>query len=155
MNSILYLASILISMSANAADLPESFSINSLDALEAKCPEFGKHVPDAVVIFTCDNDERSLIVAKALTFDGRSYIKDPETHARRIMLDVRDIVHEEFQIEAEIQTCHIWTDSLGRCKRVYSLRGTRDFDEAALAINPIEEKMNSFSYFFILGWHRD
>ncbi|OWV77577.1 hypothetical protein ATY77_29815 [Rhizobium sp. R634] len=152
MDSILYIAPILISMFPNAPDLPESFSIKSLDAIEAKCPEFAKNAPDASLIFTCDKDERSLRMVKVLTFDGRSYIKDPETHARQILLDVRDIIHEEFQIEAEIPTCHIRTDSLGRCKRVYSLRGSRDFDGATLAINPIEEQMDSFSYFFVLDW---
>ena len=156
MDSILYIAPILISMFPNAADLHESFSIKSLDAIEAKCPEFAKNAFDAALIFTCDKDERSLRMVKLLTFDGRSYIKDPETHARQILLDVRDIIHEEFQIEAEIPFCHIRADTLGRCKRVYSLRGSRDFDDAALAINPVEGQMDSFSYFFVLDWqHRN
>ncbi|MBX4902531.1 hypothetical protein HJA83_14540 [Rhizobium bangladeshense] len=89
MNSILYLALVLASFVPNAPDLPESFSLKSLDALDAQCPEFRKDASDAILSFTCYENSRSLILSKALIFDGRSFIQDPDTHAKKILVDVR------------------------------------------------------------------
>ncbi|WP_156668550.1 hypothetical protein [Rhizobium aegyptiacum] len=153
MNSILYLALVLASFVPNAPDLPESFSLRSLDALDAQCPEFRKDASDAILSFTCYENSRSLILSKALIFDGRSFIQDPDTHAKKILVDVRAIIHEDFTIKDRTKFCEVRKDSYGRCKTVYTLVGTRNFDDAALAINPIDGRIDGFSYFVGLRWH--
>ena len=156
MDSILYIAPVLISMFPNAPDLPQSFSIKSLDAIEAKCPRFEKQVSDAILIFTCFHDKRSLMMTKALIFDGRSFIRDPDTHAKKILLDVRNILHEEFTISERTTFCEVLKDSYGRCKTAYTLVGAKGFDSATLVINPVDDRIDGFSYFVGLSWqHRN
>ncbi|WP_222274277.1 hypothetical protein [Rhizobium leguminosarum] len=150
------LASILLLTGLHTPNLPESFSIKSLSSIENKCPSFGKSSSDAALVLECDGSMRTLMIAKSLSFDGASYIKDPDSHAKEILRDVGKIINEDLNIESrKITFCDPTIDTLGRCKTVYILSGARDFEEAALAINPKDNKVDSFSYFLIVSWKRD
>ncbi|WP_125461512.1 MULTISPECIES: hypothetical protein [unclassified Rhizobium] len=155
MKYILGLMSILLFTGMQAPNLPEGFSIQSLGSIEGECPAFGKSSPDAALIFECDGSRRSLRIAKTLKLDGSSYMKDPDPHAKEILLDIGKIINEELHIENRLlKFCDPSVDSLGRCKTVYTLSGSTNFEEAALAINPKDNKIDSFSYFLIIAWER-
>ncbi|MBX5012547.1 hypothetical protein [Rhizobium lentis] len=127
----------------------------SLDSVEIKCPRFGKASSDAALVMECDGSKRTVMIAKSLNFDGASYIRNPDSHAKQVLSDVRKIINEDLNIEHRLLTlCVPSIDNLGRCKTVYVLSGARDFEEAALAINPKDNKIDSFSYFLILSWER-
>ena len=82
-------------------------------------------------------------------------MKDPDPHAKEILLDIGKINNEELHIENRLlKFCDPSVDSLGRCKTVYTLSGSTNFEEAALAINPKDNKIDSFSYFLIIAWER-
>lgn len=155
MKYILSFASILLFTGVNTIHLPESFSIKSLNSIENKCPGFGKNSPDAALVLKCDGNRRTLRIAKTLRLDGSSYMKDPDPHAKEILRDVGKIINEDLSIKnRHLMFCDPTVDALGRCKTVYILSGSRDFDEAALAINPRDNKIDSFSYFLIIAWER-
>ncbi|MBB3647549.1 hypothetical protein FHX14_003764 [Rhizobium sp. BK619] len=146
-------ASMLLVLGLYTPHLPESFSIKSLDSVEIKCPGFGKTSSDAALVVECDGSKRTLRLTKSLNFDGSSYIRNPDIHAKEILSDVGKIINEDLRIERRHVTfCDPTVDTLGRCKTVYILSGSRDFDEAALAINPRDNKIDSFSYFLIVSW---
>ena len=138
----------------SAPNLTDGFAIQSLDAIENKCPDFGKSSSDAALVMHCDGDLRHLQLAKTLNFDGASYIRDPDAHAKEILLDVGRIINEDLSIERRKILCEMRKDILGRCKTLYILTGNRDFYQAALAINPKDDKINSFSYYLVVSWER-
>ncbi|MGO7610852.1 hypothetical protein ACC689_06160 [Rhizobium ruizarguesonis] len=150
------LASILLLTGLYTPKLPDSFSIKSLSSIENKCPSFGKSSSDAALMLKCNRSMRTLMIAKSLSFDGASYINDPDSHAKEILRDVGKIINEDLNIESrKITFCDPTIDTLGRCKTVYILSDAREFDEAALAINPKDNEIDSFSYFLIVSWERD
>ena len=104
------------------------------------------------MVLRCEANRRTLIIVKKLNFDGRSYMKDPDRRAKQILLEVGESINEDLSIERRLMLCEPTRDALGRCKAVYVLTGARDFDEAALAINPLENRIDSFSYFLIVSW---
>ncbi|WP_434734226.1 hypothetical protein NL154_25045 (plasmid) [Rhizobium sp. YTUHZ044] len=147
--------SILLAVGLYTPALPESFSIKSLDSVATSCPGFGKTSSDASLVMQCDGNKRTLMIAKSLNFDGASYIRNPDIYAKEILLDVGKTINEELNIKnRHLIFCNPPVDTLGRCKTVYLLGGARSFEEAALAINPKDSKIDSFSYFLILSWER-
>lgn len=133
----------------------ETFTVKSLDSIENICPHFSKYSSDAALLMECDGNIRNLRLVKKLNFDGASYMKDPDARAKDILSDIHEIINENLSIERRVVLfCHSSVDTLGRCKAVYTLTGPRGFDEAALAINPKDDKINSFSYFLTVSWER-
>ncbi|WP_141507424.1 hypothetical protein [Rhizobium sp. H4] len=148
-------ASILLIAGLYAPDLPESFSIRSLDSVEDKCPGFGRVSSDAALVVECDGSNRKLRLAKKLNLDGASYIRNPDNNAKEILSNASKILNENLYIKnRHLMFCDSTIDTLGRCKTVYILSGSRDFEEATLAINPKDNKIDSFSYFLIISWER-
>lgn len=154
MEYIFSFLSVLFLTASNTPDLPDGFSIQSLAAIENNCPDFGKSSSDAALVMHCDGNLRHLQLAKRLNFDGASYIRDPDAHAKEILLDVGKIIKEDLSIESRKVLCEMRRYILGRCKTLYILTGQRVFYQAALAINPEDDKINSFSYYFVLSWER-
>ncbi|MGO6702472.1 hypothetical protein ACC786_20830 [Rhizobium ruizarguesonis] len=132
----------------------EEISISSLDSLENQCPEFGASAPDAGLIMRCEENEINVRLVKKIKLDGASYIKVPSGSASEVLIDVKKVLKEDLKIESSRTLCEVSKDAVGRCKTLYILSGSRRFIDAALAINPKDDKIDNFSYFLTLTWER-
>jgi hypothetical protein len=134
----------------------EEISINSLDSLENQCPEFGTSTPDgaSALIMRCEGSKIYIILTNNIKLNGALYIKHPIEGAKEVLMDAKRAIKENLKIKSSKVLCDTSRDATGRCKTLYILEASRGFIDAALAINPKDGKIDSFSYFLTLTWER-